>query len=254
MVDVYQALQHQARFFERSWDRVVSRVRGPGYGNSYGKRIGTTRYDQTLPRPALPALPGLDFTPIYSSGKYGKLADSAKTAMVENDLLTHRIHENMGRAERNRYNLEVLLSLAELAGHQSRLILGMRSIEDRLQAAREAAQKAQHQQALGQLVSAYRQAGEIIAGRKEVFADLKRTWEKSRYPKGQEVNSRKFVHVLDDVKDHWADRRADLSYMIAPEESIGMEKWMEQLEAVAQQYARTHNLPVRPLEEIRLED
>jgi len=254
MVDVYRALQSQARFFENSWDRVVSRVRGPGYGNSYGKGVGTTRYDQTLPRPALPALPGLEVTPVYSSGKYGKLIDSARSAATENDLLTHRIQENIGRADRNRYNLEVLLSLAELTGHQCRLILGLRGIEDRLQAARDAAQKASHQQALGQLVAAYGQAREIVAGRKDVFANLKRTWEKSRYPKGQEVNGRKFVHVLDDVKDHWADRRADLSYMIAPEESIGLEKWMEQMGAVIQEYAGAHNLPVRPLEEIRLED
>jgi len=254
MVDVYQALQRQARFFEGSWDRVVSRVRGPGYGNSYGKGIGTTRYDETLPRPALPALPGLDFSPIYTSGKYGKLVDSARSAAIENDLLTHRIQENIGRAERNRYNLEVLLSLAELTGHQSRLILGMRSIEDRLQAARDAAEKASQKQALGQLVAAYGLAREIVAGRKDVFANLKRTWEKSRYPKGQEVNGRKFVHVLDDVKDHWADRRADLSYMIAPEESIGLEKWMGELGTTIQEYARVHHLPVRPLEEIRLED
>jgi len=254
MVDVYHALQRQARFFEGSWDRVVSRVRDPGYGNSYGKGIGTTRYDETLPRPALPALPGLDFTPVYNYGRYGKLVDSARTSAIENDLLIHRIQENIGRAERNRYNLEVLLSLAELTGHQCRLILGLRSIEDRLQAARDAAQKASHKQALGQLVAAYGQAREIIAGRKDVFANLKRTWEKSRYPKGQGVNGRKFVHVLDDVKDHWADRRADLSYMIAPEESIGLETWMEQIRAAIQEYARTHNLPVRPLEEIRLED
>jgi hexosaminidase len=254
MVEVYQALQSQARFFENSWDRVVSRVRGPGYGNSYGKGIGTTRHDETLPRPALPALPGLDFTPIYTSGKYGKLVDGSRSAALENDLLTHRIQENIGRAERNRYNLEVLLSLAELTRHQSRLILGLRSIEDRLQAARDAAQKASHQQALGQLVAAYGQARDIVAGRKDVFANLKRTWEKSRYPKGQEVNGKKFVHVLDDVKDHWADRRADLSYMIAPEESIGLEKWMEQMGAAIQEYARTHNVPVRSLEEIRLED
>ena len=44
------------------------------------------------------------------------------------------------------------------------------------------------------------------------------------------------------------------SYMIAPEESIGLEKWMEQLGAAIQEYARAHHLPVRPLEEIRLED
>ena len=205
MVEVYQALQRQARFFESSWDRVISRVRGPGYGNSDGKGIGTTRYDYTLPRPSLPVLPGLDFTPVYNSGKYGKLVDSAKSAAIENDLLTHRIHENLRRADRNRYNLEVFLSLAELTGHKNHLILGMRSIEDRLQAARDAAQKASQAQALGELVAAYGTAKGVVAERRDVFGNLKTIWKKSRYPKGQEVNGKKFVHVLDDVKDHWAD-------------------------------------------------
>jgi hexosaminidase len=36
MVEVYRGLQAQARFFESSWDRAVSKARGPGYGNSYG--------------------------------------------------------------------------------------------------------------------------------------------------------------------------------------------------------------------------
>jgi hypothetical protein len=67
------------------------------------------------------------------------------------------------------------------------------------------------------------------------------------------VNGRKFLHVLDDVKDHWADRRADLSYMIAPEESIGLEQWMKQLASLIREYAQKNNVPVRALEEARLE-
>jgi hypothetical protein len=47
---------------------------------------------------------------------------------------------------------------------------------------------------------------------------------------------------MDDTKDHWADRRADLTYMIAPEESIGLDKWVQQLEAIAKEYAKTHNI------------
>jgi len=140
MADIYRSLQAQARFFERSWDRVVSKVRGPGYGNSYGKGIGTTRYDYTLPQPALPALPNLYFTPVYAGG-YAKLADEAAHMEVENNVLIHRIQENILKATRNRYNLEVFLSLAELTGHHNRMILGMKRIEESLRLAREAVQK-----------------------------------------------------------------------------------------------------------------
>ena len=86
-----------------------------------------------------------------------------------------------------------------------------------------------------------------------MFRYLKTIWEKSRFPKGREVNGRKFYHVLDDTKDHVADRRADLSYLIAPEESIELEQWMKNLAVVLQEYAKKNNVPVRTLVEPRLE-
>jgi CHAD domain-containing protein len=253
MVEVYRGLQTQARFFEKSWDRVISKARAPGYGNSYGKGIGTTRMDETLPQPALPALPGLSFTPVYV-GRYEKLIEQASRMAIENDVLQHRIHQNLIKAERNRYNLEVFLSLAELTGHHNRLILNLKSIEDKLAAARAAAEKNQPQQAVGQLVAAYDQARSTIEERHKTFRALQTVWEKSRFSKGRAVNGRKFVHVLDDTKDHWADRRADLSYLSAPEESIGLEQWLKQLAAALQEYARKHNVAVRALAEPRLEN
>ena len=77
MVEVYRGIQMQARFYEGSWDRVISKARGSGYGNSDGKGIGTTRFDHTLPQPGLPSLPGLHFTPVYTAGRYGKLVEEA---------------------------------------------------------------------------------------------------------------------------------------------------------------------------------
>jgi hexosaminidase len=253
MVEVYRGLQAQARFFERSWERVVSNVRGPGYGNSYGKGSGTTRYDYTLPPPALPALPNLYFTRVYA-GEYGRLADEAHRMAVDNDVLTYRIQQNVLKATRNRYNLEVFLSLAELTGHHDRMILGMKGIEDILQSAREALEKNNSERAVGQLIAAYDQAQHMLEERRSAFQYLKSIWERSRFPKGQEVNGKKFTHVLDDTKDHWADRRLDLSYMIAPEESIELEKWIQSLASVIQGYAKKNHVPVRPLEEPRLEE
>jgi len=252
MAEVYRGLQTQARFFERSWDRVVSKARGPGYGNSYGKGIGTTRRDETLPQPAMPAMPDLTFKPVYVDRYRNLVADAGRMAL-ENDVLIHRIRQNISRADRNRYNLEVFLSLAELTGHHNRMVMAMKAIEDKLNAAREQAEKKKPEDAVGRLVAAYDQARQIVEERSKTFASLKAVWEKSRFPKGREVGGKKFYHVLDDVKDHWADRRADLSYMIAPEESIGLEQWMKSFATVIREYAQKHNVPVSALKEPRLE-
>jgi hypothetical protein len=209
----------QARFFEHSWDRVVSKVRGRGYRNSYGKGIGTTRYDYTLPQPAVPALPNLYFTPVYAE-ESAKLAGEATRMALKNHVLIHRIQQNILKATRNRYNLKVFLSLAEFTGHHDRMILAMKRIEDSLQSAREAVQKNDSERAVGHLIDAYDRAKRI---QEERHSTLKSVWEKSLFPKGQEFIGKKFHHVLDDTKDHWADRRVDLSYMTAPEESIELE-------------------------------
>ncbi|MGH9839706.1 MAG: beta-N-acetylhexosaminidase [Blastocatellia bacterium] len=111
MVEVYRGLQSQARFFENSWERVVSRARASGYGNSDGKGIGTTRHDHTLPQPALPALPGLTFTPVYV-GRYEKLAETAQRRKI-------RINRHARHARQNRVKLPHAFGQRRRAGLQS---------------------------------------------------------------------------------------------------------------------------------------
>jgi hypothetical protein len=214
----------QARFFEHSWDRVVSKVRGRGYRNSYGKGIGTTRYDYTLPQPAVPALPNLYFTPVYAE-ESAKLAGEATRMALKNDVLIHRIQQNILKATRNRYNLEVFLSLAEFTGHHNRMIFEMKRIEDSLQSAREAVQKNDSERAVGHLADAYNRAKRIQEERHSTLKYLKSVWEKSLFPKGQEFIGKKFHHVLDDTKDHWADRvELENGYRIWPLSSRGLQK------------------------------
>ena len=78
-------------------------------------------------------------------------------------------------------------------------------------------------------------------------------WEKSQYPKGRTVDGRQFVQVLDDTKDHWAGRTAGSSYMIAPERSIGLAAWRQELFKVIQAYAAEHKILVKGLVATRLE-
>ncbi|MCX6619867.1 MAG: hypothetical protein NTY38_02060, partial [Acidobacteria bacterium] len=248
---IYRGLQEQSRFFQHSWDRVVSKVRSPGYGNPWPDDV--VRQDHTLPPPAIPAMPGLDFAPVYS-GRYEQLMDESLRFNRENEILREQLAEALPAVERNRYNLEIFQSLAGFLGHHTRMLMDLRSIEVSLAAARDAALHNNAKQAVGHLVSAHRRAAAITADRRQMFANLTTVWEKSRYPRNREVNGRKFLHVMEAVKDHWADRRPDLSYMTAPEESIGLEAWSKKLAAVIQEFAKRNKVAVRGLEELESEE
>jgi hypothetical protein len=241
LIGIYMDMQRQARFFEETWDRVVSRVRNPGYGSS--NRIGPTkRYDRTLPAPALPQLTGLDFQPVYGDS-YQERIKQARVMATECERLAYRLSQAMSQVTRNRYGLEVFQSLTWLMRHQCRLVPGLAFLEEKLKSAHAAAGDKDPERAAGYLNEARQHAALLIGERKSVFADLQRVWEKSRYPKGREVNGRKFLHVMDDVKDHWADRRPDLSYLIAPEESIGLEKWSQELSGILRAFREKNKLP-----------
>ncbi len=253
MAEVYRRMQRQARAWRSTWDRVTSRVRGPGYGNSRGPGIGTRRYDLTLEAPPLPKLPDLAFQPAFAS-TYEKYLATAKARALENRQLLAALQENLGRADRNRYNLEVFLALAEFMGHKWSLLTGLAEAERSLARARDAAAANKPAEAVGHLVAAHNRVQRLREEGERIFADLKTVYEKSRYPKGRSVGGRKFFHKLDDTKDHWADRTPDLSFMMMPERSIGLEKWVKQLSEVTRSYAKAHNVPVKGLAEPRLEE
>jgi len=253
MIDIYRMLQRQARVYERTWERVESRVRGPGYGNSYGKGIGTRRSDMTLSAPPLPALPDLKVQP-YFAEKYKSFLTEVRDRTAENDRLVYALMNNFGRVDRNHYNLEVLLALARFTGHHWRLLDTLASAERSLVNAQAAAQKNNPAAAVASLVTAYTTVDKVRREGEQVFDQLRVTYEKSMFPKGQSVGGRKFFHVLDDTKDHPADRTPDLSWMIVPERSIGLGKWLQDLRKITEEYAKAHNVPVRGPRGARLED
>jgi hypothetical protein len=250
---IYRKMQRQARAWQSSWDRMVSKARAPGYGNSYGKGVGTARYDMTLFPPPLPSMPDLALSGSFRE-KYKKFIEDAKPRAIENDDLILAIQDNFPRVSQNRYNLEVFLSLARFMGHHWDLLLGLADAERSLEQAAAAHASKNPGRAVGLMVAAYNRTGQATQDLKRVFKDLTETFEKSRFPKGQSVGGRRFLHVLDDTKDHWADRRPDLTYMTAPEESMELEKWRMQLSEIIRSYAKQHNVPVRGLEAARLEE
>jgi len=248
MVEVYRDLQEQARFFQRAWDRRPSAVRPPAYGYSAAKRP-VTRSDLTLLPPALPALPDLAVSPAFTRRYRGLLAEVPRR-LAQSQRLLGRLHANLTRATRNRHNLEVLLSLAHFVRHFIDMLLAVAGAEERLVRAAGAEAAGRPARAVADMVEARQAVAAAVRDRRRTLDRLRAVWEKGRRPRNASVGGRDFVHVMDDVKDHFADRRADLSYHTAPEESIGLDGWCEALGEIIAAYADARGIAVRgPAEE-----
>jgi hexosaminidase len=254
LIDAYRDLEAGARLYEDSWDEVPSKERGPGYGSSQGKRK-VNRMDETLRVPELPVLPSLAMdaeSPIWKT-RYIKRVDAARAELERNERLRLNLQAHMTRVRHNRYNVEVLLALAELQRHHIEMILAMARIEQDLLKASALAGR-DKTQAVGLMVKAYEAADRVATDLDTTFAALKATWEKSMYPKNRTVDGKAYLHIMDDVKDHFADRRVDIDYMIAPEQRMKLPEFRDNLGKLIREYTNANSLDAKALPDKVLED
>ncbi len=86
MVEVYVLLEEGARYYEALWDRVPSKERVKGYGNSHGKGIGGDMIDLLIQMPPLPSGKDLSIEPTFRS-KYEQKIEEASLLLKKNDML-----------------------------------------------------------------------------------------------------------------------------------------------------------------------
>ncbi|MFP4058744.1 MAG: glycoside hydrolase family 20 zincin-like fold domain-containing protein [Candidatus Brocadiia bacterium] len=244
MGEAYRDLQRGARFFAHTLERLPSKHRGPAYGNSEARKP-IPRRDLTLLPPALPERHNLKLQPAFRT-RYAEAIAQVPARIEQNDRLLLRLQANLTRARRNRYHIEVLLSIARRQRHFLETLLALDGAEAALEQAAQAAQDDEPRRALGLLDRARRTVQALLRDRQAMFRRLKAVWERSRLEKGRAVGGRTFLHAMDDVKDHLADRRPDLTYVIAHEEDIGLEEWLGQLGDLARAYAAAHGIQPPP--------
>lgn len=238
MTEPYQLLLDGARFYQDMWDSVISKERAPGYGDWFGKGENTERYDWTyelLPTPAITSAPAF-------TTKYAEKIEGAAIMKRDNEKLISMLMHRLSKVGRNHYNIEVQLAIAYLEQYTIHTLLNWAKIENCLIEASLAGEN--HSMAINNMVEAYNLAGEILKGELETGRKLKSVWEKSRYEKCRSVDGKDFVHVLDDLKDHFADRRASINHMLAPFERMETRKWQEQLLKEINKFAQANNVEV----------
>ena len=251
LLEAYRLLQEGARYYESLWDIVPSKERESGYGSSHGKGIGVDKVDFTLQLPPLPTVGDINIFPEFRK-RYELKIKQAEELIRKNDKLIGILQESLSKVLRNRYNLEVLLSIAYLERHTMNTVINLAKTEDLLVEA--SAARLDFPRVVSHLVEAHKLIGKIQQEQTGMWSDFNVVWEKSRFPKDQDIGDKKFVFVLDDVKDHFAARRRGLEYMLAPFERMQLNKWKSELEEIIIEYATAKNVPIKGFEPERLED
>lgn len=243
MSRLYQLMSEQAQFWADSWDTVSSTARKPIWGDS-DEIFSPPRpaHDQTLP---LPPSPAGDLS--YKSGwreENARRLDLAAQALADNDALLGLLGENLMLARWNRYNLEVFRAIARLCRQNLRMLAAIGRIDGLLESA--ARQRAGNPtQALAPVDQALDMARQIWRERNETYRDAEATWYKSWLPRVSEASGRRFLHELDDVKDHLPDRTVDMSYLVYRETLLPFGEWVSRIASARNAFAEAHRLPVR---------
>ena len=239
---VYQLMSQQAQFWADSWETVPS-SRKPLFGNSdqiFIPRRPET--DQAIPLPAVPNLPYLAIDSDWTETNSKRLK-AASRMLAENDELLELLRANLRTVEYNRYNLEVYLSIAQICRQNLEMLGSLGRIDSDLKSAAAAATRPQPEEALAALDGALDSVRNIQRERNRALHELEETWFKTWFPRVAEANGRRFLHELDDVKDHVPDRTVDMTYHIYRQLLLPMQEWFEKAQAVRNRYAKSYNLP-----------
>jgi hypothetical protein len=241
---VYQLMSTQAQIWTDTWDTQESTARKGIWGYSagiYEKRRPAR--DQTLPLPPAPG-PDLSYDAEWTQKNEQRLR-LVDESTVANQELTGLLLENTRSAELNRYNLEVFLSIARLYEQNLHMLRSIAAMDQSLKSASAAAAKNNPKQAVAAVDRALGLATSIYLDRNRTLRDATETWYKTWFPRVAEANGRKFLHELDDVKDHLPDRTVDMSYLVYRELLLPFGEWVDKIRSARNEYAKMHQIPVR---------
>jgi hexosaminidase len=242
---LYQLMSTQAEFWDSSWDLEPSSARKPIFGYSAGIfKPRHPAHDQTLPLPPVPQ--GKYLRLEYDWGKdNARRVQTAQVFMPADNELFDLLNKNLRSVQFNTYNLEVYLAIAGLYRQNLRMIEEMNQVSEALEQAQAAAAGVQIKQAVGALDRALRTVEQIRDQRNLALRNASGTWYKSWLPRVAEANGRQYLNEVDDVKDHLPGRTVGMDYLVYRELILPLGKWYDAVQAVRNEYARAHHLPVR---------
>ncbi|MEQ6121123.1 DUF4838 domain-containing protein [Reichenbachiella sp. MALMAid0571] len=210
MNELYQLLNEGSYYYYETFERHVW----------HAGDIGKTHL------PDLPRGQYLEYDPYWNN----EYKDIVKKSAQQNEKMLRAlqiIDTNKNLNLDHAYDFEVYESIARLIHHTCLTYQDLSNLEYAITEAHKNA-FIDRKKAQNDLVKAETIIEKSLARRKKVYTDLVTTWEKTRLPKGLSTPDKKFFFKMDRSR-HFANRTADLSYLIYDEQLLDMEGYLQEL-------------------------
>ncbi|MEQ9287329.1 MAG: beta-N-acetylhexosaminidase [Cyclobacteriaceae bacterium] len=212
MKELYQLLNEGAYYYYETMERHVW----------HAGDIGKTHL------PDLPRGQYLEYDPFWNT-EYKHMVKRSGEQKEKMLRALQIIETNKNLALDHAYDFEVYASIAELIRHTCLTYEDLSRLEYAITEAHKNA-FTDRKEAYNSLVKAEKIIEASLARREQVYANLVKTWKKTRLPKGMSTLDKKFFYKMDRSR-HFANRTADLSYLIYDEQLLDMEGYLQKLKA-----------------------
>ncbi len=178
--------------------------------------------------PDLPRGDALEYDPFWNT-QYKQKVEESEEMLSKMESAIRIIDENIKAKADHLSDFEIFRTTAELIKHTCLTYLDLSKLEYTIRDAHRN-RFADYNVSLEKLQSAQQIAESVLKRRENVFNDLVKTYEKTRFPKGYSTPEKKFFWQQDRAR-HFAFRRPDMSFLIYDEQLLDIEGYIEKLKA-----------------------
>ncbi|MEQ9287184.1 MAG: beta-N-acetylhexosaminidase [Cyclobacteriaceae bacterium] len=210
MKELYELLNEGAYYYTETLERNIW----------HHGEIGKTHI------PDLPRGQHLEYDPYWNT-EYKEMVKRSRKQQGQMLRALQIIEMNKNLDIDHAYDFKVYESIAKLIEHTC---LVYRDLSDLEYAITEAHRKAfiNRKEAQNSLIKAEKIIEESLERRHQVYTSLVKTWEKTRLPKGMSTPDKKYFYKMDRSR-HFANRTADMSYLIYDEQLLDLEGYLTKL-------------------------
>lgn len=209
--ELYRLLNEGAYFYMESFERRVW---------AWGE-IGKTHL------PDLPRWDAVEYDPYWNT-QYADRIKQSGIFLGKMDTAIVLCERNLQKSVTNKYDLEVFLSIARLIRHTALTYLDLSALEQTIRQA-HLQRFVDVQKTYDKLKEAEKIVADNIQRREKIFTELVTTWDKTRLPKGMSTPEKKYFFEQDRTR-HFANRVADMSFLIVDEQKLGLEDYLKNLQ------------------------
>ena len=222
MAELYNLLNEGAYYYSWTLERNVW----------HHGEIGKTHL------PDLPRNDNLEYDPYWNT-EYKEKVNESKEQLEKMERALQIIESNKKAGVRNGYDFELYRTVAELIKHTCQTYLDLSELESTITQAHRMTfiDKKEAYNKLGQAKSIVEAS---LKRREKVYNDIVEVWEQTRLPKGMSTSEKQYFHRQDRAR-HYANRTADMSYLIYDEQLLDMEGYLKKLTDYMDYYQKIGN-------------